>query len=341
MSRHCAPVVLITVFMTMVSIGCDQRFPSLVAAIGTGPPEVNIFDGVTNTRRSSFFLFDTSFNGGVRVAAGDINGDGFPDLIGAAGPGGGPQVRVRDGKTGATTRDFLAYDASFNAGVFVAAGDLNQDGLDDIITGAGGGAQAHVKAFSGADNSLIASFFAFNSFAGGVRVAAGDVNGDGRADIITGAGPGGGPQVIAFDAVSLAQLNSFFAYAPTFNGGVFVAAGDVNGDGRTDIITGADAGGSPHVKAFSARDGSELLSFFAYDAAFAGGVRVAAIDTNSDGRADILTGPGPGAEANLRVFNGSDGALLNSIQAFDANFTDGVFVTGGLYSLSTLLAFAQ
>ena len=53
-------------------------------------------------------------------------------------------------------------------------------------------------------------------------------------------------------------MNSFFAYAPTFAGGVFVAAGDVNGDGRAEIITGAGAGGGPHVQVFNASDGSVL-----------------------------------------------------------------------------------
>jgi hypothetical protein len=56
-----------------------------------------------------------------------------------------------------------------------------------------------------------------------VRVAAGDVNADGFADIITGAGPGGGPHVKVFDSHSLNLLHSFFAYEPNFAGGVFVA----------------------------------------------------------------------------------------------------------------------
>ncbi len=64
-------------------------------------------------------------------------------------------------------------------------------------------------------------------------MAAGDVNGDGRADIVTGAGPGGGPHVRVFSGVDLAVLASFFAYDPGFHGGVSVAAGDINGDGRT------------------------------------------------------------------------------------------------------------
>jgi hypothetical protein len=59
-------------------------------------------------------------------------------------------------------------------------------------------------------------------FTGGVRVAAADVTGDGRAAIVTGAGPGGGPHAQAFDGTSLRVLDSLFAYDPRYAGGIFV-----------------------------------------------------------------------------------------------------------------------
>src|SRR5207244_5549205 len=102
-------------------------------------------------------------------------------------------------------------------------------------------------------------------------------------------------------------LRSFFAYDAGFSGGVSVAAGDVNGDGRADIITGAGAGGAPHVKAFSGLDGSVLRSFFAYDAGFSGGVYVAAGDVNGDGRTDIVTGAGAGGMPHVKAFSGTNG----------------------------------
>ncbi len=119
----------------------------------------------------------------------------------------------------------------------------------------------------------VASFFAYDpAFPGGVSVAAGDVTGDGVADIITGAGPGGGPHVRAFSLVGgvVTEVASFFAYDPAFPGGVSVAAGDVTGDGVAEIITGAGPGGGPHVRAFSLAGGvvTEVASFFAYDPAF-------------------------------------------------------------------------
>ena len=93
-----------------------------------------------------------------------------------------------------------------------------------IITGADGGVGGHVKVFDGTSGTLLQSFFAYDGFSGGVRVAAGDLNGDGFDDIITGAGPGGvGGHVKVFDGTSGTLLQSFFAY-DGFNGGVFVSS---------------------------------------------------------------------------------------------------------------------
>jgi hypothetical protein len=159
-------------------------------------------------------------------------------------------------------------------------------------------------------------------------VAGGDVNGDGRADIITGAGNPGGPHVKVFSGADGSLLQSFFAYAPSFFGGVTVAAGDVNGDGFADVITGAGAGGGPHVKVFSGKDGSVLDSFFAYDADFFGGVQVSVGFLAGSPSADLVVGAGPGGGAQVRVFSGTTGQPLESFTAYADGF-DGAVFTGG------------
>ncbi|MFX8645089.1 hypothetical protein ABTM18_20385, partial [Acinetobacter baumannii] len=80
----------------------------------------------------------------------------------------------------------FAYDPGFTGGISVTTADINGDGVDDIITGALSGGGPHVQVFDGTDLHVLRSFFAYDpGFRGGVQVAAGDVTGDGIADIIT------------------------------------------------------------------------------------------------------------------------------------------------------------
>lgn len=297
-----------------------------VGAGAGGGPQVKVYNP-DGSLRFTFFAYDTSFTGGVAVAVGDVTGDGFPDVVTAAGPTGGPHVKVYDGVGGQLIFSFLAYNLDFTGGVFVAVGDINNDGFGDIITGAGAGGGPHVKVFSGQNLSLLASFFAYDSgFTGGVSVGAGDVNNDQHADIITGAGPTGGPHVKVFSGVNQTVLASFLAYDASFTGGVYVAGGDFNGDGFADIVTGAGNGGGPQVKIYNGQNLSLLNTYLAYGATFRGGVRVSANDINGDGVADVITGAGPAGGPHVKVYNGPTTTTLQSFLAFDANFTGGVFV---------------
>jgi uncharacterized repeat protein (TIGR01451 family) len=280
----------------------------------------------------------------------DVNGDGFDEIVTGAGPGGGPHVNVWTLATGAVTNlaSFYAYDPLFGGGAFVACADLDGDGFGDVVTGAGAGGP-HVRAFSLATGNPveIASFSAYDpAFLGGVRVAAADVDGDGRAEIITGAGPSGGPHVRVFSLASGTpiEIASFYAYDPAFTGGVFVAAGDVTGDGRAAIITGTYQFGGP-VRVFTLGPGgvTEGAHFTAYFSAFLGPVRVATADINGDGVAEIITGAGPGGGPHVRAFGVVGGALTDfaSFYAYDPSFCDigilvpdpvvcdGVYVGGG------------
>jgi Bacterial Ig domain/FG-GAP-like repeat len=301
-------------------------YAQVVSAPGPGSqPVVQVQDSVGNV--TSFFAYDPLFTGGVRVALGDVNGDGVLDIITGAGPGGGPQVKVWNGTDLTLLASFFAYNPAFTGGVTVAAGDVDGDGHADIIMGASAGGGPDVRVVSGANFTQIVSFFAYDpAFAGGVFVAAGDVNGDGHADIITGAGPGGGPHVRVLSGADFSQLASFFPFDPAFAGGVSVASSDVNGDGFADIITGAGPGGGPHVRILSGANLSELASFFAYNPAFTGGVFVAASDFNGDGEREILTAAGPGGWPHVRVFNAADLVEIASFLAFDPSFAGGVFL---------------
>lgn len=294
------------------------------------------FASPAQTEVASLFPYPARFEGGVRVAVGDLNGDGAPDFVTGSGPG-AAHVRAFSGRDQSELHSFLPYGANFLGGVYVASGDVNGDGIDDIVTGADSGASPHVKVFDGKTGADLASFFAYPpTFSGGVRVATGDVDGDGLADIITGSGAGAG-HVKVFSGKSHEEIRSYLAYGGAFSGGIFVASGDINGDGLADVVTGADAGAGPHVKVFDSRSqGESIRSFFPYPAGFAGGVRVATGDLDGDGRHELIVSPGKGGAPLVRVFDSSTLNETASFLAYVVTQTDGVFIAAGSLRRPTL-----
>ena len=198
------------------------------------------------------------------------------------------------------------------------------DWEDLIITGPGPGVDNPplVRVFDSAAVDMVhgLEFLAYDVDNYGVNVAAGDVTGDGRLEIITGAGPGDiyGPQVRGFDFEGApADGVNFLAYG-TNKYGVNVAVGDIDRDGYYEIVTGAGPGAvfGPHVRAWNYDDGKEVtpiagVSFLAYGTNKYG-VNVACGDIDGDGFDEIVSGAGPGEVfgPHVRGWNVDGGAYL-------------------------------
>ncbi len=252
----------------------------------------------------------------------DSHLDRFARLVAGPGPGPGnpPLARTSQGQWTAYT--VMTY------GVNLAAGDIDGDGVDEVITGPGPGSVfgPHVRCFQ-PDGALVpnAGFLAYGTNKYGVKVAAGDVDGDGFDEIITGAGPGevfgphvrgwnwdGGPRSTPIPGIS------FFAYG-TLKWGVNVACGDIDGDGIDEIITGAGPGAvfGPHVRGWR-YDGSGTtpmsdVSWLAFNTP-RWGVNVACGDLDGDGIDEIITGvgPGPSFSTHVRAWN-YDGSVISQM----------------------------
>jgi hypothetical protein len=240
----------------------------------------------------------------------------------AADVGGGPHVRVYESGTGVLKFNFFPYESTFTGGVRVAVGDVNNDGIDDIVTVPATGGSARVRVFDGKDGDTLLDQFVFDpDFRGGGYVAVGDYNGDNRKDIIVGAGEGGGPRVTVLTlgvGNAPAFLSDFFAYSAEMTSGVRVAAGDLYRVGRDNLITAPGLGGGPQVNVF---DGvrnrgrnvtSPLYSFFAGDSNNRDGVNISTGNLRGDGRFDIITGSGAGPGV-IRQWDGRTAGLIREI----------------------------
>ncbi len=241
-------------------------FKDLVVATGPGGgSRVRVLDGRTfQDLVTEFAVFEPAFTGGVFLAAGDFNHDGKAEIVVTPDQGGGPRVRVLTlGATGiVAAADFFGIaDPTFRGGARAAVGDVNGDGTADLVVSAGFGGGPRVclidgaTVLTGSPTPLTPDFFAFEpALRNGAYVAVADVDLDGFADLVFGAGPGGGPRVLtvsgrvlltAWAAAAVASpLGNAFAGDAADRGGVRVTAKDLDGDGHPEVVAGSGSGGT-------------------------------------------------------------------------------------------------
>ena len=275
-------------------------------AIGTGAGRLGVvtFYNADRSVRFTTTPFGTSYSGGVRVATGDLTGDGVPDVVAATAGGVAAQARVINGATGAILPDQLLGPTAYAAAVALAVADVTGDGIADVALGTDEiGPRAQV--IRGGDFRKIADISGSASgFRGGTQVGLGDMTGDGRAELIVSATYTSGSLVCAYAGDSLAPgsipvpVFTSFTLSAGYTDGLSLAVGDVNGDGWADLVLGTPPSATPQVNVYSGyglvQYGSRTLiaSFTPAAASSMTGVRVAVRDIDGDGIVDILTSSG-------------------------------------------------
>jgi hypothetical protein len=251
-------------------------------AIGGENGRVHVYRKADGVYLANFTPF-TGYNGLVNVTVGDINSDGYDEIV-AGKATGSAELKVYNGKPlsqgtmnmmnpdNVLMSSFFAFNPQFNVGVNPAIGKITGAARPELVLGANVG-NPHVKVVSGltiangvfgtlSDASLITDFFAYGlNFNVGTTVAVGDITSSGFADIVTSANVGN-PNIKVYRGQSIAngtfnkfdpdasERADFFAYGLNFNVGAYVTIGDVNADGFAEVITGASVG-NPHVKVYN------------------------------------------------------------------------------------------
>jgi Ca2+-binding RTX toxin-like protein len=358
--------------------------------------ELSALDGLNGFVLNGIDAIDRS--GRSVSGAGDVNGDGFSDLITGAwlgeaiyivfGKAGGFDASLElsslDGISGLVINGIDPYDS---AGFSVSgAGDVNGDGFADLIIGApraapggrihtgesyvvfgkagGFGRSLELSALDGTNGFLMNGIDANSRYDQPVS-GAGDVNGDGFADLIIGA-PSVGESYLVFGkaggfpaSLELSSLDGTNGFVLNGSGSSVSGAGDVNGDGFADLIIGA-----PHASPGGRSSAGESYVVFGKAGGFAASLDLSALDglngfvingidggniasgdrsgfsvssagdVNGDGFADLIIGA-PGGDPGTREDAGESYVVFGKASGFAASLdlstfagTDGFVING-------------
>ena len=312
-------------------------------AVGTVPgtvASVTMYNPDHTLRFPSVQPFGPVYSMGVRVAVGDVTGDGIPDVVAVTNGGIRAKARIIDGATGTVLSNNLLGATLYKGKVSVAVGDVNGDGIADIALGMNNGG-SRVRVFRGGDFTKLTGFLAgpATNFLGRTTVALGDMTGDGKADLVVTSSYSGRSRVVGYNGVSLAPgvtpetMFTKFTLGWKYVSGLFLALGDVNADDRADLVIGSAGTRSPNVTVFSGQSlvesntWTKIATFTPASSSSKTGVRVGVRDIDGDGKLDILTSSGEMVSA----FQGGSGLPATGLPPLMFAFDPAPGINGGVW----------
>jgi hypothetical protein len=331
-----AVVAAATAIVFAGAANADPPAPQILTGLDAGWPDVRGWDGSGHLAQQfapwgqwnlAFAAYDT-YQQGVRVAVGDVNGDGRNEIVTAPGKDAWTELKVFDGRSFKQLKTVLPFkDATWWAGAYVATGDTNGDGRDEIVEGLDAGCCTTLHVLDATNGNDLSGFYPYGDHSEvGARVAAGDLNGDGTADVI--AVPIGSTRISAFRVTGGAPFRTIDAFGGEVSGPVSIAAGNLTGDARAEIVAAAPTAYGAEVKIFDASTGTAETALSPYAGESVSSVAVALGDVNGDGKRDIvLSADTPGGTEVQAV--DTNGVELGDFYVLDASIVPGASIAAG------------
>src|SRR5215831_6477258 len=299
MLRFVVSVSIAIVAAAVLLVGAaaaDPPAPQILTGLDAGWPDVRGWDANGNQAQQwapwgewslAFSAYDT-YQQGVRVAVGDVNGDGRNEIVTAPGGNSFTELKVFDGRSYRRLATLLPYkDAAWWAGAYVATGDTNGGGRDEIVEGLDAGCCTTLHVLDAVSGNELSGFFPYgNQSEVGARVAAGDLNGDGKADVISIAN--GSTAINVFAPSGGSPFRTIDSFGSEITGPVAIAAGDLEGDKRAEIVAAAPTSSGVEVKIFNPASGRAETTLYPYGGVGVSSVAVAVGDVDGNGSRDIV-----------------------------------------------------
>ena len=320
-----------TLFWLSLISGALFLIPAGQAWAGTEAraPEVRVFSA-GGSLEMNIMAYSRLFGGGVAVAAGDILGDDRLEIVSVSGQGGRTHIRGFTNRGVFNGVSIFPFHPNFRGTADLDLGDTDGDGQDEIIVSQASDGDTRIKVYK-PSGKIVAEWLAFApEFKGGVNIAAGDINKDGRDEIVVGAGAGGNPHVRVFDGAGKYLGLDFFPQPADFRGGIDVALGDVDKNGVAEIITSAASMGTANIKVYRPEASKTVIgNFVAFSDDYKDGARVAAGDIDSDGVVEILASRASNSVSEVKSFKYNGQPAKFSKVIYDNDFRGGVNVAAG------------